>query len=211
MQEEAAAAVRGDLALFDFDGTITTRETLPDFLRLAVPPRRLAIGKVVLAPLVVGYRIGLVPGTLVRSVLVRVGFAGVPAAATAAHGADFAARVLPGLLRPEAMARIAWHKARGDTVAVVSGGFDVYLKHWCDAHGLALLCSSLEEADGRLTGRYRGAQCVRREKVRRVLAEYDLSAYARVYAYGDTREDLDLLGLAHEATYRWARWQRPGA
>ncbi|MFL6585405.1 MAG: hypothetical protein ACJ8GV_00770 [Luteimonas sp.] len=32
------------LALFDFDGTITTRETLPDFLRFATPPRRLQIG-----------------------------------------------------------------------------------------------------------------------------------------------------------------------
>ncbi|MBX3726794.1 MAG: hypothetical protein KF823_12860 [Xanthomonadales bacterium] len=43
-----------DLALFDFDGTITHRETMPDFLRAAVRPARLAVGKLLFAPLVLG-------------------------------------------------------------------------------------------------------------------------------------------------------------
>ena len=40
-----------NLALFDFDGTITTREMLPDFFRLAIPRRRRLAGQVLLAPL----------------------------------------------------------------------------------------------------------------------------------------------------------------
>ena len=51
-----------NLALFDFDGTITTRETFGDFIRFAVPPRRRPLGTVVLGPLVMGYRRGLVSG-----------------------------------------------------------------------------------------------------------------------------------------------------
>ena len=65
-----------NLALFDFDGTITTRETFPDFMRHAVAPRRLAIGKVLLAPLVIGYRFGFVPGRVIRAIVVRAGFSG---------------------------------------------------------------------------------------------------------------------------------------
>jgi phosphoserine phosphatase len=42
-----------NLALFDFDGTITTREMLPDFFRLAIPSHRLFIGKILLAPLII--------------------------------------------------------------------------------------------------------------------------------------------------------------
>ncbi|MCD9028054.1 haloacid dehalogenase-like hydrolase [Luteimonas sp. BDR2-5] len=102
-------AGRPDLALFDFDGTLTTRETFPDFLRHAVPPRRLAVGRVLLAPLVVAYRIGLVPVATLRAWLVRYGFAGVAKAALDDAGARFARDVLPGVLRPDAMTRLRWH------------------------------------------------------------------------------------------------------
>lgn len=191
-----------NLALFDFDGTITTRETMGAFMYRAVPARRQAWGKLLLAPWVAGYKCGVISGVAVRTAVVRVGFTGVPLAAVQAHGPAFAADTLPTLLRPEVMTRIRWHRAQGDTVAVVSGGLDIYLAPWCLAHDLELVCSALEQRDGRLTGRYRGAQCVGEEKARRVRARYDLGGYERVYAYGDTREDLALLDLAHHRFYR---------
>lgn len=189
-----------DLALFDFDGTITTRELLPDFVRFAVPPSRLLFGQVALAPLVAGYRLGIVSGTTLRSAIARVGFGGTPLGRYRAAGRKFARDVIPGALRPRAMQRIAWHKARGDTIAVVSGAFDVYLQHWCDAHELAVVCSSLEHRDGVLTGRYAGRQCVLGEKARLVRERFDLPGYRQVFAYGDTAEDRDLLGLADQST-----------
>lgn len=200
-----------DLALFDFDGTITRRETMPDFLRAAVRPFRLAVGRLVFAPLVLGYRLGIVPGSAVRAALCRFAFRGIPVAELERHGALFATHFLPTVLRPQAMARIDWHRARGDRVVIVSGGLDVYLSHWTRDQGLALLCSSLEQRGDRLTGRYHGAQCVRAEKVRRVRAAYPTGAYSRVYAYGDSPEDLDLLAMADEAYYRWQPLDRDEA
>jgi phosphatidylglycerophosphatase C len=192
-----------NLALFDFDGTITTREMLPDFFRLAVPPLRLAIGKVVLSPLIIGYKLGVVGGPLVRSSIVRFGFGGTPEASYRRFGETFARDALPQVIRPQAEARIDWHMAQGDTVVVVSGAFDVYLSHWCRQRGLALICSSLEARDGTLTGRYAGAQCVGKEKPRRIAERYDLRSYDTIYAYGDTREDFDMLGIAGKKFYRW--------
>jgi phosphatidylglycerophosphatase C len=157
-----------DLALFDFDGTITMREMMPDFIRLAIEPRGLAWGKVLPAPLVVGYRLGVVSGTIVRSAIVRFGFTGMSVAALEAHGAGFARTHLPPVVLPEALERIHWHRQQGDTVVVVSGAFDVYLRHWCQSQQVDLICSSLEHRDGRLTGRYLGRQCVLEEKARRV-------------------------------------------
>lgn len=208
---ETAAATRPDLALFDFDGTITTRETFPDFLRHAIPRRRLAFGRVLFAPLVIAYKFGLMPVHALRAALVRYTFGGVPRADVAAAGAAFAADVLPALVRPDMHARIAWHLARGDTVIVVSGGLDLYLAPWCDAQGIAWLCSSLADCDGRLTGRYAGAQCVADEKVRRVREHYDLAHYDAIHAYGDTHEDIALLRLADHATYRGQPWCHDGS
>lgn len=190
-----------DLALFDFDGTLTTRETFPDFMRYAVARPRLIVGGVLLAPMVFGYRRGWVAGNPTRASIVQVGLRGVDAARLRAHGEAFAREVLPGVLRPEAMARLAWHRDRGDRIVVVSGGLDVYLAPWCAAQGVDLLCSVLAERDGRITG-YAGAQCVGEEKVRRVRALCDPQAYAAIHAYGDTHEDQAMLAMAHHRTYR---------
>lgn len=190
-----------DLALFDFDGTLTTRETFPAFMRYAVVRPRLLAGGVLLAPVVFGYRRGWVAGNPTRASIVQMGLRGVDAERLRAQGAAFARDVLPGVLRPEAMARLAWHRQRGDRVVVVSGGLDVYLAPWCADQGVELLCSVLAERGGRITG-YAGPQCVGEEKVRRVHTLCDPRAYAAIHAYGDTHEDLAMLAMAHHRTYR---------
>ena len=190
-----------DLALFDFDGTLTTRETFPAFMRYAVVRPRLLAGGVLLAPVVFGYRRGWVAGNPTRASIVQMGLRGVDAERLRAQGAAFARDVLPGVLRPEAMARLAWHRQRGDRVVVVSGGLDVYLAPWCADQGVELLCSVLAERGGRITGDA-GPQCVGEEKVRRVHALCDPQAYAAIHAYGDTHEDQAMLAMAHHRTYR---------
>ncbi|MGO4503043.1 MULTISPECIES: HAD family hydrolase [unclassified Dyella] len=192
-----------NLALFDFDGTITTREMFRPFIEFAVSPRRRALGGALLAPMVAGYKLGWVSPNLMRRSAVQLGFRGVPETHAHARGEQFARDVLPGVLRPQALERIQWHKAQGDRVVVVSGALDVYMSHWCRTHDLELLCSQLEARDGQLTGRYRGEQCVNAEKARRVRAAYDLAAYPVVYAYGDTPEDQHLLSIAHRRYFQW--------
>jgi phosphatidylglycerophosphatase C len=192
-----------NLALFDFDGTITSREMFRPFIEFAVSPRRRALGSALLGPMVLGYKLGWVPPNLMRRCAVHVALRGIAEAKAFALGADFARTMLPGVVRDHAWERIQWHKAQGDRVVVVSGALDVYLSHWCREHGLDLLCSRLESRGGTLTGRYRGEQCVNAEKSRRVVGAYDLSRYPVIYAYGDTREDMDLLGLAHRRYYQW--------
>lgn len=68
---------------------------------------------------------------------------------------------------------------------------------------MELICSSLQQENGVLTGRYEGRQCVLAEKARRVRERYDLQSFDEIYAYGDTPEDRDLLGLATRKYYRW--------
>ena len=181
-----------DLALFDFDGTITDRETMPHFMRAAVRPHRKFFGGIFLLPVIFGYKAELVSGSVIRAAICYVGFWRIPAHELDVPGRQFARDFLPTTLRPEAMARIAWHKSRGDIVVVVSGGLDLYLRHWCEQH-----------RGGRFTGRYRGLQRVRSEKARLVQDHFPLSRFSRVFAYGDTPEDHELLAMAHEPYYRW--------
>jgi HAD superfamily hydrolase (TIGR01490 family) len=191
-----------DLALFDFDGTITDREMFAAYLVQAATPRRLALGKVLLAPLVIGYKLGWLSPNRVRAAAIRFSLSGLPLARLQASGVAFAEQVLPTTIRPEALERLRWHQARGDIVVVVSGALEVALAPWCAQHGVELIASRLEIRDGTATGRYLGAQCAGAEKARRVRERYDLAGFDTIHAYGDTPEDEALLALAHRRWYR---------
>lgn len=194
---------RMNLALFDFDGTITDREMFRPFLSATVHRRRLTFAKLVLAPIGIAYKLGIVSGRIARACAVRLCLSGVSLSKFDTASRAFVASHLHGVIRPVAMDRINWHKAQGDKVVVVSGGFGGHLSHWCSQYGLELICSRLEHQSGKLTGRYAGIECSGPEKVRRILEEYDLNAYSTVYAYGDTKDDLDMLRLAHKKFYQW--------
>lgn len=201
--EAIAGAARTDLVLFDFDGTLADCESYPMFVRKTVPARRLLAGWLRLWPLVLGYRLGWVSGVRVRAAIARCAFTGVPVKELEAAGRAFAREVLPGLLIEPVWTRLQAHRQRGDRVLIVSGGLGVYLRPWAESAGLELLCSELEQVEGRCSGRFDGAQCVGAEKARRVRQHLDLTDYAAVHAYGDTPEDAELLALADHAFYRW--------
>ena len=193
-----------DLALVDFDHTVTTCDSYARFLRSIATPRQRARAPWTVGPWMAAYKLRLLSAAALRRRVTRIVFRGRDIAEVEAAGQRYADQQLPALLRPEMMARIAWHRARGDIVVVVSGSLDAYLRPWCDAHGLALICNRLAMVDGRCTGHYlhgdRGEH-----KADDIRAAYDLSAFARVHAYGDSREDRPMLALAQE---RWWRGHR---
>ena len=193
-----------DLALVDFDHTVTTCDTYSRFLRRVATPAQLSTAKWTVGPWMLGYKLGWVSAAALRTRVTRLTFAGRDAAEIEAAGACHARDLLPAVLRPAMMERIGWHQARGDAVVIVSGSLDAYLRPWCELHGLTLICNRLEVVDGRLTGRYldgdRGAH-----KAADIRARYDLTQFDRVHAYGDSSEDKPMLALAQE---RWWRGKR---
>jgi HAD superfamily hydrolase (TIGR01490 family) len=192
-----------NLALFDFDGTITRGDTFSSFVRFAVHPRRKLLGGALLIPVAAGYRLNVVSASRARPMVARVAFQGARAASVRESGRRYAAEVIPGVIRRRAMDRIEWHQRQGDLVVVVSASLDAYLRPWCEAAGVELICTELEERGGRLTGRYRHGDCSGAEKPRRILERHEPGRYPVVYAYGDTSEDREMLALAHRKYYRW--------
>jgi HAD superfamily hydrolase (TIGR01490 family) len=192
-----------NLALFDFDGTITFGDTWTPFMQLAVRPARQTFGRILLAPAYAKYKCGMMPVGRMRESAIRVGFRGERAGDVRRLGCQYARETLPARVRPCAAETLAWHKSRGDDVVVVSASLDVYLTPWCANRRIAAVCTTLEERDGLLTGKCVGGDCSGDEKVRRVLAQYSLSRYQAVYAYGDTPDDRPLLALATHKYYQW--------
>jgi HAD superfamily hydrolase (TIGR01490 family) len=192
-----------NLALFDFDGTITTGDTLTPFVRLAPIRWSTAHRWAALPPMVVGYHAGIVTAQQLRGAGIRAAFTGASARAVSETGARYAAEMLPRMVRRVALDRFEWHRQQGDEIAVVSASLDVYLRPWCESQGVHCLCNALEETGGILSGSFLGGDRGSR-KVEIVRRQFALDRYDIVYAYGDTVEDREMLALAHRPFYRWA-------
>ena len=191
-----------NIALFDFDGTVTIKDSFTPFIYFASSRPRIVLGTVLLGPMILGYKLGLIAAPRMRAAIVRVAFRGRRESEVIDLGARYS-DTLSALVRPEALERIRWHQANGDVVVVVSASLRAYLSRWCEGHGVGLICSELESKGGVLTGRYAGGDCTGSEKARRVRERHDMKQYAIVYAYGDTKEDRELLSLATKPFFRW--------
>lgn len=194
-------AVTKALALFDFDGTITTIDTFTPFVRQCAGRLQKLLGGMLLAPWVLAYKLGLAGGSPLRVAISYLCFRGRRAEDVRRLGERYGA-TLHAFVRPDMLDRIRSHRANGDTVVVVSASLAVYLGDFCRTVGAELIATELEVRGGVLTGRYRHGDCTGEEKARRVRERYDLARYDVVYAYGDTAEDEALLRLGGRRFFR---------
>jgi len=191
------------IAVFDFDGTLTYRDTLFPFICMAVGFPRFLWGLVLLSPVLFGYAARFVKNSDAKQAVLRHFFAGIDLEAFQALGNTFALERLPGMLRPEAVGRLRWHQQRGHQVIVVSASIEAYLRPWartiqCDQ----VIGTRMEVEDGQITGRLSGKNCFGREKVERLEGLLGKLDTYFVYAYGDSRGDRELLAAADRCFFR---------
>ena len=111
-------------------------------------------------------------------------------------------RIKGHLIRP-VVERLKQDIAIGKTVAIVSGGYDIYLKYFASEVGVTnLLCSSLSFINGIFSGRIDGIDCMGDNKVTRLSAyfnEIDLSnLFENVTVYSDSDSDLPLFQISNK-------------
>ena len=185
-----------NLALFDFDGTISSRDSFLLFMKHA-ESRSFYGACCFLSPLILLYLARLYPNQKLKEKFLRHLFQGRKIGHLRDLANGFCRDQLPGIIRPEASDKIDEHQARGDGVCVVTATPRFILEPWCLHRGLHIIGTELEiDAEDRVTGSLRGKNCRGQEKVERIRGEYRLDDYEQVYAYGDTDGDLPMLGLA---------------
>jgi len=192
-----------NIALFDFDGTITERELFSIFLKYSASRMRKTIGNLIILPFYILYKRGLLSPIALRKMSAFLALFGRKFKSLNQQGKQFSTEIIPQYLRKNALERILYHKLQGDTVVVVSASLNLYLTHWCQEQGLALICNEVALKNGYATGKFVADDCSNEMKVKRVLSQFDLSNFDQVFAYGDTEEDLAMLKLADVKYMGW--------
>ncbi len=206
------AAPETVVAAFDFDGTLTWRDTLLPFLhRLLGTPTMLWV-LFICSPWLVAYALRLTSNHRAKAVLLQASLAGRTQAEVQRCAHSFVCEYLPLQWRPWAMRQLVQHQQQGHRCIIVSASTSLYMHLVGQSLGVdAVLCTEMEVADGRYTGRMATVNCHGEEKVRRLqawlVAEFG-AAQPVLHAYGDTSGDRPMLRLASVAWYREKPWQR---
>lgn len=191
---------------FDFDGTLTTSDTLLEFIKYAKGRGRFLMVFLMYSPLLVLMKLHLYPNWKAKQQIFAHLFAGMRIEKFDALCRDFAEES-QHLLRPKGITLMHEALVAGAQVFIVSASIDNWVRPFFDIRnlkGVQVLGTQIEVEDGKLTGNFKSNNCYGKEKVHRiaeVLKSFERSEY-EIEAFGDSRGDKEMLAFADKGHFK---------
>lgn len=190
------------IAFFDFDGTLTTKDSFLEVIKFQKGNYSFYLGFVLLLPIMVLYKLKVIPNWKAKEIVLTYFFGGTLLTDFQKASDEFANQEIKKMLRPEAFKKLQWHRKEGHRVVVVSASVSNWIRSWIDSEKLELISSEMLELEGKITGKLKGKNCYGNEKAVQIKARINLTDYNDIYAYGDTSGDTEMLALATYPFYR---------
>ena len=194
---------------FDFDGTLTTSDTLLEFIKYAKGASRFYMVFLMYSPLLVLMKLHLYPNWKAKQRIFAHLFEGMRIEKFDALCRSFAEE-RQDLLRPQGIKLAHEALAAGAKVFIVSASIDNWVRPFFDIRNLkdiTVLGTQIEVVDGKLSGRFKTKNCYGTEKVARITSALSSStSFQRsdydIEAFGDSRGDKEMLAFADKGHYK---------
>ena len=188
------------VVVFDFDGTLTTKDTLTAFIRFTHGRIRLLLGFACHIHWLLMMILGLYPNGKAKERVFSHFYKGTTHEQFKEWGRNFA-KVAETMLNSETVKKLRQHQAEGHTVCVATASIDEWVRPVCERLGVSTLFATRIEvsANGILTGRFLTPNCYGAQKVARLLETFPQRQTYKLYAYGDSCGDQELLAFADES------------
>ena len=191
---------------FDFDGTLTTSDTLLEFIKYAKGRGRFLMVFLMYSPLLILMKLHLYPNWKAKQQIFAHLFAGMRIEKFDALCRGFAEES-QHLLRPKGITLMHEALVAGAQVFIVSASIDNWVRPFFDIRnlkGVQVLGTQIEVEDGKLTGNFKSNNCYGKEKVHRIaeaLKSFERSEY-EIEAFGDSRGDKEMLAFADKGHFK---------
>lgn len=186
----------------DFDGTLTTVDTLLSFIRFARGTAMFVWGFVLHLPLLVLMKLKLYSNDKMKERIFGFFFQGMPLQSFE-HLCQEYARRHRHILRKQGEEMINCAIARGEEVMIVSASIDRWIAPFFQHHsGVQVVSTTIEVKEGKVTGKFLSPNCYGAEKVERIQALIKERNNYYIIAYGDSRGDQEMLDYADEKYYQ---------
>jgi HAD superfamily hydrolase (TIGR01490 family) len=194
------------LVLFDFDGTLTTRDTIRPFASyLCNASGRSGFTRASVDLSLLLLKLHLTSNHTFKQRFLQLLVQGLPAGRVQKWAEQFHATHLESIQNRPVVELLLEHTAAGDDVYLVSSNFDFFLQPLQQRWNLkGILATQTEVLDGCFTGCIVGRACDGREKLTRVVASFGERNAREAVAYGDSRSDCFLLDFV-----RTGHWVGP--
>ena len=189
---------------FDFDGTLTTKDTLLEFIRFAKGSGQMFRGFLLFSPLLLLMKLHLYPNWKAKQQLFSYFFKGTNIDDFNALCTRFAEQN-KHLLRPAGIEKVRQAiEEEQATVLIISASIDNWVRPFFDEidKKIQVLGTQIETNGGRLTGQFTTKNCYGQEKVNRLTALYPHREAYELIAFGDSRGDKELLDFADKGFYK---------
>lgn len=188
---------------FDFDGTLTKRDSLIAFLIYARGWKQFVKCFAQHLLYLLGMKMGLLDSGKVKKRIFAWYFQGMEEE----KFNDLCRRFADShqsLLRPKGLQKLREVMAEPDsTVMIVSASINNWVAPFFrEFPGIEIFCTRIDVAEGMVTGRFLSANCRRQEKVRRILALHPNRRSYWLTAFGDSSGDIEMLNFADEGYYK---------
>lgn len=190
------------LYLFDFDGTLTYRDTMFLFLKF-YDARKFYWGFVKHIPLFVLMRLGLLNVERVKKSFIVSVLKDQTQEALQQKAQEFFERYYPRIVRENALEFISNMDREKTEGYIITASLDVWTRPFAEKLGLKLLATEARFENGVFTGHFRTKNNNGKEKTLRILQEIKDRKFDKIIAFGDTSGDRPMLELADEGHYRF--------
>ena len=181
---------------FDFDGTLTTKDTLLEFIRYSKGTWRFLFGCALFAIQILLMKLHILKNWAVKQRLFAWYFKGMSIEEFNRLCNDFA-KDKSNLLRPKGVECVKQAIADGADVVIISASVEHWVRPFFEGLPVKVVGTQVEVLQGALTGNFASANCYGREKVIRLL-----ELYPNRKDYRDSRGDRELLAFADKCYYR---------
>lgn len=190
------------IAIFDFDGTIISRDSLPDFLIRTCGWKTFFLRLPWIILLKGAALTGFLSTHRAKELVISSFLRGMRTDEFHRACLEYASRI-PAFVYPAALDEIRWHQEEGNKVAIISASVPDWIRPWAQTIGIRLVEGTELEVKGQmLTGRFSTPNCKGSEKVRRLRRLYPDFTSETLYVYGDSSGDKELLALANVPYYK---------
>jgi len=191
------------LYLYDFDGTITNKDSLFEFLKFASPSLKYKFQLLRFAPLFLGAKLGVLSKSETKRSFISTFLKGKTKNEISAISHSFLEHIQKNdFFKKNALESIEKHTQKG-TVFIVSASLDLWLDAIAKQLGVGLICTQAEFIKGVFNGNFKTHNCNYEEKPKRVQAEIDLSSFTEIHYYGDSKGDMAMKPLATNFYYNY--------
>lgn len=190
------------LYCFDFDGTLTYKDTMFLFLKF-YDKKKFYLQFAKHTPLFILLKLGLLEAGKVKKSLISGVLKGEKKEKIEMKAQKFSEEYYPDIFRKNALDFIENMDRETTESLIVSASLDIWVKPFAEKLNIKLLSTEAEFINWIFTGNFATKNCNGQEKVNRIKKEIEGKKFDKIIAFGDTSGDKEMLAFANESHFKF--------